>query len=269
MKARPSYRNLCSRILVTMRYIAALLLALLPWTALAASSDWLETSGAKLRLIARDMGQGQIEAAFQIVLDDGWKTYWKVPGSSGVPPHIVLATDPFGSLLPADSEINIQYPVPVAFSDGAGWAAGYKRDVTFPIDISGAGDLGTLHASGLVGICSDICIPVQFNLKVELDGSAQSNADEQRILTDARAQLPGYGSADIAVAHVERSLNVATVTVPKAADTAFWFDLERGSPVKADRVNEGTAVFTLTPEALSANTALVVAGDDAAIVTLP
>ncbi len=173
-----------------MRYIVALLFLSLPSTAIAASSEWFETTGAKLRLIARDIGGGRVEAAFQIALDDGWKTYWKVPGSSGVPPQIALAIDPFGTPLSADTTVEIHYPVPIAFSDGVGWAAGYKQDVAFPIDVGGAHDLDTLYASGLIGICADICIPVQFNLNVALDGSAQSNAEEQRILTEARMRLP-------------------------------------------------------------------------------
>lgn len=253
-----------------MNYLIALLLLSLPSTAMAASSDWLETKGAKMRLIARDMGEGRIEGAFQIALEDGWKTYWKVPGSSGVPPHITFATDPFGSTLGGGTETVIHYPIPTAFSDGSGWAAGYKSDVVFPVDITGAGgEVDTLYASGLVGICADICIPVQFNLRVDLAGSAQSNAEEQRIFTDARARLPKSGSFDLVVTSIEQAPGTATVTVPRGASTAFWFDLQQGAPVEADRVDNGTAIFRLSQAALSAKSALVVAGGEGAIVTLP
>ncbi len=252
-----------------MKYILAFLLIWLPPTAHSASSEWLATSGAKLRLVARDLGAGRIEAAFQIALEDGWKTYWKVPGSSGVPPHIVFAIDPFGSALPAGSQTTIHYPVPTAFSDGAGWAAGYKRDVAFPIDINGAGSLKALHASGLVGICADICVPVQFNLKVDLDGSAQSNAEEQRIFADARARLPSVDPAEITVTSVDQESGIATVNLTSTATKAFWFDLDRGSPVEAEQVGNGTATFRLPPHAVAAQRALVVADDDGVIVTLP
>ncbi len=245
-----------------MKYLLAFMLVCFPAAAHSASSDWLETSGAKLRLIARDTGAGKVEAAFQISLENGWKTYWKVPGSSGVPPHIVFATDPFGTPLPAGADATIHYPVPTAFSDGAGWAAGYTSDVTFPIDIVNAGTLTTLYGSGLVGICADICIPVQFNLSVDLNGSAQSNADEARIFAEARARLPTADHAVIDVANVDEATGTVGVTVPRTAKTAFWFDLAKGAPVEADHVENGRATFSLPPHAISAEKALIVVDDE-------
>lgn len=252
-----------------MKYLVALLLLCLPSNATAASSQWLEMPGAKLRFLAREAGGGRIEAAFQIVLEDGWKTYWKVPGSSGVPPQITISTDPFGSPLPAGSTVDILYPVPVAFADGAGWAAGYKSNVAFAIDIAGAGGPDTLHASGLIGICADICIPVQFNLSVDMKGSAQSNLEEQRIFVQAKARLPKRAGEGLAVTDFDRSGRRVEVSVPATAQSAFWFDLERGSPIEAERVLGGTATFVLPEHALSARRALVVADDTGGIVTLP
>ena len=44
--------------------------------------------GAKLRLIAQTSFDGKsFDAGLQIELEPGWKTYWRSPGSSGLPPQ--------------------------------------------------------------------------------------------------------------------------------------------------------------------------------------
>src|SRR5262249_18611557 len=55
------------------------------------TSAWDKTMHSAVRLIAasaaRDGGQPTLRAGIEIRLDKGWKTYWRYPGDSGVPPR--------------------------------------------------------------------------------------------------------------------------------------------------------------------------------------
>ena len=53
------------------------------------ASPWVELANARVRLLAgpADMRAGQSYlAGVELLLADGWKTYWRMPGDAGVPP---------------------------------------------------------------------------------------------------------------------------------------------------------------------------------------
>ncbi|MEO1142064.1 MAG: protein-disulfide reductase DsbD domain-containing protein, partial [Pseudomonadota bacterium] len=57
-------------------------------SAQAASSDWQDLGGGKARLIASvDPKTGVVSGAVEVQLEPGWSTYWRYPGSSGIPPR--------------------------------------------------------------------------------------------------------------------------------------------------------------------------------------
>ena len=66
------------------------LVILLPAPAGASSSDVFRTDGGSLRLVTTGLAgpDGIVRGALEIALEPGWKTYWREPGSSGVPPQI-------------------------------------------------------------------------------------------------------------------------------------------------------------------------------------
>ena len=139
-----------------------------------------------MRLVTSTSPDGKtLEAGLQIKLDKGWKTYWKAPGASGIPPQVSF----FGSKNVNDAKLD--FPVPSVFPDGEGLSAGYKDEVTFPINLTRLSKTTPtlLKASGLVGICSDICVPVQFSLSVEDDNKAGSNFDVISALSKAKSNL--------------------------------------------------------------------------------
>src|SRR3979409_664406 len=67
------------------------ILALSPVAAQAAdASVWDADSRAGVRLIAGNRGQAAdapLRAGVELTLAPGWKTYWRYPGDSGVPPR--------------------------------------------------------------------------------------------------------------------------------------------------------------------------------------
>src|SRR5712671_4274365 len=96
-------------------------------SALAAdASPWDADVQAGMRLIAGT----SMRAGVEIRLNPGWKTYWRYPGDSGVPPRFDFA----GSQ--NVKSIEVAWPAPHAFTDDSGTSIGYKNSVIFPLRIA-------------------------------------------------------------------------------------------------------------------------------------
>lgn len=168
----------------------------LPFTAKAATSDWVTSPGGMIRLVAASpLKDGTIPATLEVKLNPGWKTYWREPGASGIPPQVTL--DPAGGVVLE----RIGFPVPKTFDDGVVRYVGYDKSVAFPLTLKRTqadGDVN-IRASVFLGICEDICIPVQGELTLALkDGVFDNPLDGARI-DDAIAALPEPPSKDFAV----------------------------------------------------------------------
>jgi DsbC/DsbD-like thiol-disulfide interchange protein len=152
----------------------------------AAQSEWVQSEGGAVRIVAdRPQPDGTIPAILDIRLKPGWKTYWLEPGASGIPPQVTI--DPQDGI----SFSGMRFPAPKAFGEGVAAYTGYDRSVAFPLSLKRqkAGDL-TLKAAVFLGICQDICIPVQADLSLSLpDGLAENPLDRARI-EDAASALP-------------------------------------------------------------------------------
>lgn len=173
-----------------------LLAFFLPAKSYAAASEWVTVTGGAIRIVAsQPKADGSIPAILEVKLEPGWKTYWRDPGPSGIPPQITL--DPAGSVV-LDA---IHFPVPKTFGEGAGRYVGYDDPVAFPLTLKrvGNGRDVTIRASVFLGICEDICIPVQGELDVTLkEGDFDNPLDSARI-ADAVASLPEAPSEDFRV----------------------------------------------------------------------
>jgi DsbC/DsbD-like thiol-disulfide interchange protein len=131
------------------------------------TTPWVEVHAARVRLIGMrwKAGEAQYLAGLEISLDDGWKTYWRMPGDSGVPPAFEWTGS---SNL---EKASVLYPAPVRMKEAGGEAIGYKGIVLFPIAITPKDTSApvSLKLSLEFGICRDICIPATqtFLLKLE------------------------------------------------------------------------------------------------------
>src|SRR5258705_8750265 len=78
-----------------------------------ATSSWIEAHASRARLVAgrTKTANGTYLAGIEIGLDDGWKTYWRMPGDSGVPPSF----DWKGSTNVA--AVNVLYPAPARIAE--------------------------------------------------------------------------------------------------------------------------------------------------------
>ena len=167
---------------------------LLAIEAQAASSNWFVTDGARIRLVSQPSPDGsKILAGLQFELDKGWKTYWRNPGSSGLPPQIHF----LGSQNVAETILSL--PVPKWYAEDR--SIGYKDAVTFPISVTPANrNLPVfLKVTGVVGVCGEICVPVQFELGLEqrIDGGNDINA--ARALFGIEKKIPSNPHANLNV----------------------------------------------------------------------
>lgn len=160
--------------------------ALIASTAIAdaSSSAWATTEGARLRLVTTGQpdADGNLHGALEVDLKHGWKTYWRDPGSSGVPPSFDLSATPGAEV------VEIRYPAPQRFDDESGAWVGYKHSVVFPLTLK-LQPGSPLDAEIFIGVCETICVP--FQAKLSLDPSNDpANADDEALVSSAVEASP-------------------------------------------------------------------------------
>ncbi|MFV0295400.1 MAG: protein-disulfide reductase DsbD domain-containing protein [Hyphomicrobiaceae bacterium] len=182
------------------RLVAAMLALAFPALSAAATeqpgyaTSWLSEQMSRVRMIGgaapgRD-GRPQAFAGLEIALDEGWKTYWRNPGSSGVPPFVELKDS---SNVAA---IKVLFPAPKRFTGRDGDTIGYKHHVILPIEIEPKDPARPVVLAVAVefGICKDICIPAQANLALSLPARAEMKP-AGRALGAALSRVPRAGVA--------------------------------------------------------------------------
>jgi DsbC/DsbD-like thiol-disulfide interchange protein len=139
----------------------------------AAASPWMNDHNVRLRLVAGGWpGKGSTTtyaAGVELVLADGWKTYWRMPGASGVPPSFSWT----GSTNVAKADVTL--PAPRRFADRDGDTVGYKGAVAFPVRVTPVDPAKpvSLQLTLELGVCKDICIPVQQTLTLVIPPEAR------------------------------------------------------------------------------------------------
>ena len=134
---------------------------------------------------------GTIAGILDIALEPGWKTYWRDPGSAGIPPMLDISQSR-GIVLEA-----MQYPPPVRVNDGYAIWAGYTAPVQFPLTFrrTASGD-AQIRALAFVGICEKICVPFQAELVIDLPEGTVAEDGDGAMVTEAFARLPAPAGDD-------------------------------------------------------------------------
>src|SRR3989440_4396542 len=102
--------------------------------ALAAdASPWDGSDRAAVRLIAgaarTEGGATVYRAGVEIRLAPGWKTYWRYPGDSGIPPRFDFSKSR------NVKSVTVHWPAPQRLPEEGGISIGYKTDVVFPLTV--------------------------------------------------------------------------------------------------------------------------------------
>lgn len=151
----------------------------------AAETDAVSVPGAEVRLVEAG-GSGPVrEAGIDIRLQPGFKTYWRYPGDSGVPPAVSFESSQ------NVAGVEVGWPAPRRFADGGGgYSIGYKSSVLFPLKVT-LKDPARPARLDLVmdfAVCEALCMPATARLALELDGAA--NPAVARRIAEARGKVP-------------------------------------------------------------------------------
>jgi DsbC/DsbD-like thiol-disulfide interchange protein len=148
------------------------------------ASPWQRDAHSALRLLAGSRSGTVLLGGVAIQLQPGWKTYWRTPGDSGVPPRLDFSK--------SDNveAVTVLWPAPIKFDDGAGGTAlGYKQQVVLPLRIvaKNADKPVTLRANISYAVCEKICIPVEANAELAFASVAST---EDGTLSEALNAVP-------------------------------------------------------------------------------
>jgi DsbC/DsbD-like thiol-disulfide interchange protein len=157
-------------------------------TVAAAKTSWETlTPGAEIRLITSNKKdeEGFVWAAIEIALDEGFKTYWRTPGETGIPMQIDWSASK------AVETLHAEWPMPLREVSYGYLDYVYYDRVSFPLklQLSEGANKATLNLSLNLGVCSNVCIPVRWQGDLKIDLAKPSVAGDFQIKS-ARALVP-------------------------------------------------------------------------------
>ena len=189
------------------------------------ASPWQRDAHSALRLLAGSRSGTVLLGGIAIQLQPGWKTYWRTPGDSGVPPRFDFSK--------SDNveAVTVLWPAPSKFDDGAGGIAlGYKQQVVLPLRIvaKNADKPVMLRADISYAVCEKICIPVEAKAELAFASVAST---EDGTLSDALNAVPKPANVGdpnpLTIRDIKREgkTNVLVdVTAPEAKEVSLFVE---------------------------------------------
>lgn len=142
------------------------------------SSPWQRDGHSAVRLLAGSRSGAVLLGGIAFQLDPGWKTYWRTPGNSGVPPRFDFSKSK------NIEAVTILWPAPTKFDDGAGGhSLGYHDQIVLPLRIvaKNTDKPVMLHANINYAVCAKLCIPVEAN--AELSFTSVASTEDSALFT--------------------------------------------------------------------------------------
>ena len=127
------------------------------------ASPWQRDGHSAVRLLAGSRSGAVLLGGIAFQLQPGWKTYWRTPGDSGVPPRFDFSKSE------NIEAVTVLWPAPTKFDDGAGGhSLGYHDQIVLPLRIvaKNADKPVTLRATINYAVCEKLCIPVQSDAEL-------------------------------------------------------------------------------------------------------
>ena len=113
----------------------------------------------------------------KLLLNEGWKTYWKNPGEAGASISANWVDDS------GISETEILFPFPKKYLDHGVTTIGYDKKVVFPVLIKLEPEQKKINKELVINylICKEICIPLteKLNVNFSIDDSYAIKFDDQ------------------------------------------------------------------------------------------
>ncbi len=168
---------------------AVFLFATLPGLTVAqAATPWAGREEGQVRLIT---GESQpngesLLAGLEMQLQEGWHTYWRVPGASGIAPDFDWSASR------NVARVEVLWPSPERFEAEDDTTYGFARHVVWPLRVTPIDPAKPvdLNLAIFYGICADICVPSQASLELHLTAQTKTSAIERQRLQAAISALP-------------------------------------------------------------------------------
>ena len=135
------------------------------------ASPWQKDGHSAVRLLAGSRSGAVLLGGIAMQLQVGWKTYWRTPGDSGVPPRFDFSKSE------NIEAVTVLWPAPTKFDDGAGGhSLGYHNDIVLPLRIvaKNPDKPVTLRADINYAACEKICIPVDASAELSFNSVAST-----------------------------------------------------------------------------------------------
>lgn len=189
------------------------------------ASPWQRDAHSAVRLLAGSRSGGVLLGGIAIQLQDGWKTYWRNPGDSGVPPRFDFSR--------SDNveAVTILWPAPMKFDDGAGgFSLGYKKQVVLPLRIvaRNSDKPVTLRAQISYAVCDKLCVPVEAACELTFASVASTEDGNLSAALDSVPKPANIGDpAPVTIRDVRREGDknvVVDVTAPESKDVQLFVE---------------------------------------------
>jgi len=177
------------------------------------ASIWVRDLHSAVRLLAGSRNGAVLLGGIEFELQDGWKTYWRTPGDSGVPPRIDFSkSDNVETVTPL-------FPAPMKFPDGAGGTSyGYHKHFVLPLRIvpKEADRPLTLRVTINYAVCERLCLPVDAELELPFVEAVSAKDAELSAALNTVPKPAAIGDAGpLAIREVSRDGNRVYVDVVK------------------------------------------------------
>jgi|JI10StandDraft_1071094.scaffolds.fasta_scaffold09113_8 suppressor for copper-sensitivity B len=158
------------------------------------ASAWKTAGDSNSRIILEADGlaaTGTNRAGVQIRLGDGWWTYWRAPGSSGIPP--VFDWTGSKNVL---GKPELKWPVPrrtIAYGEPLNL---YRDEVVFPVEFRAVDPAKPVKLSLRLtyGICRNMCVPAsvthELTVAPSTAGKRSRSASNVRLISTYANQQP-------------------------------------------------------------------------------
>ncbi len=189
------------------------------------ASPWQRDGHSAVRLLAGSRSGAVLLGGIAFQLQAGWKTYWRTPGNSGVPPRFDFSK--------SDNieAVTVLWPAPLKFDDGAGGhSMGYHDQIVLPLRIvpKNADKPVTLRADISYAVCEKICIPVQANAELPFTSVASTEDSALFAALDTVPKPANVGDPNpLTIRDVKRegkSTVLVDVVSPDAGDLSLFVE---------------------------------------------
>jgi DsbC/DsbD-like thiol-disulfide interchange protein len=225
------------------------------------ASPWQQGSHSAVRLLAGSRSGAVLLGGIAFRLEPGWKTYWRTPGDSGMPPRF-----DFSKSENVDA-VTVLWPAPSKFPDGAGGhSLGYHDQVVLPLRIAAknADKPITLRATIDYAVCAKLCVPVDANVELPFVSVASAEDSALAAALDTVPKPARIGDPNpLMIRDVKRkgesTVTVDVVTANPKDDVSLFVegptpDWALPIPTRLHRAPRGVKRFSFKLDGLPPNT---------------